>query len=157
MSIVSRILAIVIMGAVGLGLIAFPMGMSIQETVLQGNGSSSNLPIIAPFLAVALLTIVIALWAPTARIAWGRLCVVNGLAGFALPLQGVLFSMLFGSTMLAHTTSATDPVVKAGARLGAGLAGAAITGALAFVGIFIGLIFIVAGYFVLRDAPRYYH
>jgi hypothetical protein len=46
--------------------------------------------------------------------------------------------------------------VQTGARLGAGLAGAAITGALAFVGVFIGVIFIVAGYFkpLTRDEAR---
>ena len=86
----------------------------------------------------------------------GRLCVLNGLGGFALPLQGLLFSALFGSTTFAHTTSATtSPAVQTGAKLGLGLAGAAITGALTFVGVFIGIIFIIAAYFVLRDAPRY--
>ena len=133
MSVVSRILAIIIMGAIALGLIAFPVGM-LKTSLGMENPQSYALEISVPFLAVATLTIFIALWAPTARIAWGRLCVLNSLAAFALPLQGIIFSRLFGF----HP----------------GAACAAITAGLAFIGFFAGVIFLVAGYFVLRGAPR---
>ena len=146
MSIVSRILAIVILGAVALCLIAFPMAMSITFAETK-----DPLPTFAPFLAVAVLTIFIVLWAPTARIAWGRLFVLNGLAAFALPLQGILYSALEKLATLARTPAD----LHLGATLGVGLFGTAITGALALVGFFMGVIFIVAGYFVLRGAPRY--
>ena len=74
LNVVSRILAIIIMGAIALGLVAFPIGMS-KTSLGMGNSQSYALEISVPFLALAALTIFIALWAPTARIAWGRLCV----------------------------------------------------------------------------------
>ena len=72
MSIVGRILAIVIMGGIALGLIAYPMGVSILSANKDSSLSTALIfAIVAPFAAVTVLTVVIAVWAPTARIAWG--------------------------------------------------------------------------------------
>ena len=154
MGAVSRFFAILVMGAAAFCVVGIPSGMSIISS--QIGGSQSVFSIVAPFVAIAVLTILIAMLAPTARIAWGRLCVLNGLASFALPFQGLLLSTLIGSLAITqlHNGTAGHSGAEVGAMLGAGAFGVALTSALAFVGFFLGMIFVVAGYFILRAAPR---
>ena len=150
MGAIGRILAIVVMGAVLLTVGAVPLAFSIAAAATP-EAPPSMLGLTAPYLAVAGLTIYVAVAAPTARIAWGRLCVLAGLAGFALPLEGLLASSLMSAHIVGHAGTAAG---RAGEAVGAGLGMAAISGVAAFIGIFIGLVFVVAGALTLHGAAR---
>lgn len=146
MGVLSRILAIVIMGAVFWVLVAVPISTAlVASSTVAGASAPASL---VPTVIVAAVAILVTVFAPTARIAWGRLFVLAGLAAFALPFQGVILSAIIGSVVtlgLGGNTAAT-----AGVALG----GALVTGIAAFFGFFLGLIFVVSAYFTLRGAPR---
>jgi hypothetical protein len=149
MGILGRLLAIVVMGAALLALVAVPISVFSAASALD------HAPVFWPFAAAVAVTIFIALASPTARIAWGRLCVVAGLAGFALPLEAFVGSIGLNAAIVGqHANQLSAPAAQAGAAIGAGLATVAVSGVAAFVGIFVGLIFVVAGFFTLRGAPR---
>ena len=145
--------AIVIMGAILFALVAFPISFAFSALSVSHAPAFTN--VVLPFGIVAALTIWIATAAPTARIAWGRLFILAGLGGFALPLEGFVASLaLNASTMAEHSGQLNTPGAHAGAAIGAGVTTLAVSGVTAFVGIFVGLIFVVVGYFTLRDARR---
>ena len=91
-------------------------------------------------------TIAVTVFAPTGQIAWGRLCLLNGVASLGLPLAGIVFSALLG-----HAVSGA---AKAGAKIGVGLGGLIVPGVLGLVGSFLGAIFLVLAFAILRNAPR---
>jgi hypothetical protein len=146
MGVVGRIVAIAVMGCVLFALIAIPIATAFAAA--SGSAALSAPAAFGPVGVVAALTMFVAVLAPTARIAWGRLFVLAGLAGFALPFQGLIVSAVVGSATI--TAAGGHP----GAAAGAALAGVVLTSAAAFLGLFIGLIFVVAAYFTLRGAPR---
>ena len=78
---------------------------------------------------------------------WGRLCVLNGLGGLALPVAAIAFSVLLGH----HSSPATD-AAKTGTKISAGLGGLIAPGILWFVGLFLGAVFLVLAFAILRDA-----
>jgi hypothetical protein len=102
-------------------------------------------------LAAAVLTLILALTAARGRYAWGRGMLVAGLLCFAMPLAGILFTGIVGSSHMA--TAPSGSAQQAGAAIGVGLAGTAITIVSGVIGFFLGLIFLVSAYFLLR-APR---
>jgi hypothetical protein len=146
MGFVSRVLAVVVMGVALFFLTALPLTTAFVAA--SGPSGPSVVAAFAPVFGVSVVTIVVAVTAPTARIAWGRLFLFGGLAGFALPFQGALVSAAVGSAIGAGASGAP------GAAAGLVLGGAVMTGVAAFFGLFVGLIFVVAAYFILRGAPR---
>jgi hypothetical protein len=76
---------------------------------------------------------------------------LNGLVSLGLPLAGIVFSALLGH----HASQlAVSDAAKTGAKIGAGLGGLIVSGMLGFVGFFLGAIFLVLAFAILRNAPR---
>ena len=98
-------------------------------------------------LAVAALVFL----APSIRRAFGRGFLTLGAAVFALPVSARLLSARAASDMMAANSGSTA-AEQAGTAIGAGLAGLAFTGISAFIGFFLGTIFIVVG-LVLGSGP----
>ena len=157
MSIVARLLAILLMGAVVLALIAFPIALGAVESSLgAGAKDPPFFSILAPFLAIAAPVLWIGARAPTARIAWGRLTAIAAIGAFALPLEGFVGTALLGSNLVSNVTSpgVNTAAAHAGMIAGVGLATVAISGVLAFLGFFLGVILTIAAYLTLHNAPR---
>jgi hypothetical protein len=149
MGFLNRISAILVMGAIAMAVGAYPVAVAMGVATV-GTTDSSPLRILSPFLVVAAIVVVVAVLAQTARIAWGRLCVICGLAAFALPFDGIIFSVL-----LHNLVAAIEPTAAStSAAVGAGAVGFVLTGLLGFLGFFLGMILVIAGYFILRGAPR---
>ncbi len=128
-------------------------------------------------LAAFVVVLVLALTARTGKEAWGRGNLLCGLLSFAVPLAGLVFSGDVGGNIAELATSiqayellqpigitpesvlvfaqaisdAETGVETAGAEIGvAGLGGMMVIGTLIFIGLFLGLIFIIIAFFLLR-------
>lgn len=84
----------------------------------------------------------LAFFAPTIRRAFGRGFLVLGASTFALPISVLLLSGRVASDTMATAVTESE---RAGAALGAGIAGTVMTGAAGFVGFFLGAIFLIIG------------
>jgi hypothetical protein len=138
------------MGAIGLLTVAMPIyiiAFTSQATSPTQPTGGVIFEVLSPFLIVAVVAALIVIFAPTARHAWGRLALIDGLGCFALPFMAAAFSWIVGSHV-AHGAGANAGAATAGA----GLAGVAMTGAAGFMGFFAGLILVAMAYFILRGA-----
>ena len=139
---ITRILALLVMGFIGLFTIAFPITTLTAAGSKDGSGATG--------IVIALLLTAIIVFTGRARSVWSRLCLVNGLAGFALPLVAIAASVMVApkvvnsASFAAGGTYASD----AGATAGAVLGGALVTGAAAFIGFFVGAIFLALAFFL---------
>lgn len=148
LAILNRLSAMMVMGMFAYMLVGLQISVLLAGVVEHGGAVYG---FIGPLIAIA-ATLAIGFLAPTARIAWGRLSLMNGLAGFALPLSGFLFSALVGAQAL-RAGAAGGVGAQAGTALGVGVFGAMLTGFLAVIGFFAGVFFLVIAYFLLRR-PR---
>ncbi len=126
--------------------------LAILSMVLVSIGSAGSPPTgstIGPtvFLLVWIASIVIALMAPRAAKAWRRLLLLSGIVSFLMPLAGVVFT---GSFLANQQTS------SAAETAGAAVGGTLVTGALGFVGFFLGVVFVLSGLLVGRDKQVIY-
>ncbi len=131
-------------------------------------------------LAAFVVVLVLALTARTGKKAWGRGNLLCGLLSFAVPLAGLVFSgvvggniaelatsiqayellqpigitpesvLVFAQAISEAETGAETAGAEIGAAIGAGLGGMMVTGTLIFIGFFLGLIFIIIAFFLLR-------
>jgi hypothetical protein len=147
---VNKIFAAIVMGLVGWFVIGFPIMLMVAPLTADPNLSVGRASL-GPGIAVA-ATIAVTVFAPTGRIAWGRLCFLNGLvSSLGAPLASILFSVLLGH----HASQlAVSDAAKTGAKIGAGFGGVIEPGMLGFVGFFLGAIFLVLAFAILRSAPR---
>ena len=146
MRIVHKIFAAVVMGLVGWIVIGLPITL-VVVSLTAGPHPSPGWAFVGPAIAVV-VTIAMTALAPTARIAWGRLCLLNAMASLGLlPLAGTVFMLLLGHR--ASQLGVSD-VAKAGAKIGAGLGGLT----LGLVGFLLGAIFLVLGFAILRPHRR---
>ena len=127
--IVSKIFAAIVMGLVGWFVIGFPIMLVVLPSLAADPNPSVGWAFLGPGIAVV-ATIAVTVFAPTGRIAWGRLCLLNGVVSLGLPLAGIAFSVLLGhhASQLAMSDAA-----KTGAKIGAGLGGLIVSGTLGFV------------------------
>jgi hypothetical protein len=153
MNVVSKILAIIVMSLIALFVVAFPINL-IVNSFSPGPHPSTQFSTIAILVALA-VTILIALLSRSSRTAWGRLCLFNGLASLALPLAGIAFTAILGyhSVQNVPLQGASTSAAQAGTAIGVGLAGTAVSATLGFIGFFLGAIFLVLAYFLLRARP----
>ncbi len=151
LAIVNRILAAVVMSLVGWFVIGLPVMLIVLPSLAGNPEASVGWAFLGPGIAV-IATIVIVLFAPTARIAWGRLFLLNGLVSLALPLSGIVSSALLGHQILRHVEGSRE--AETGVAMGAGLGGMMVSGMLGIVGFFLGAIFLVLAFVALRNAPR---
>ena len=107
--------------------------------------SSAMFPVVVILIGGAL-----GLFAPTIRRAFGRGFLILGASLFALPLS----TMLLSGRVAHETITAASEADQGMAALGAGLAGTAATGAAAFVGFFLGAIFLIAGLILVLGGRR---
>jgi len=92
------------------------------------------------------LVALIALLAPTGRRAWGRGFLVNGALFIAMPLLVLpLLGQAFDETVSEAALQANSQAEVAGAQIGAGLGATMMFGAFSFVGLVLGIIFLVFG------------
>jgi hypothetical protein len=147
--IVKKIFAAIVMGHVGWFVIGVPITLVVVPLTADPH-PSVGWAFLGPGIAVV-ATIAVTVFAPTSRIAWGRLCPLNGLASLGLPLAGIAFSVL-----LKHHASqlAVSDAAKTGTKISAGLGGLNVSGMLGFVGFFMGAIFLVLAFAILRKAAH---
>lgn len=93
------------------------------------------------FFLVILAGGILAVLAPTARRAFGRGFLLSGAALVALPLSMALLSGRAFNEVVGSAAAGDQAFTAVGAGLGA----AAVTGAAAFIGIILGMIFLIAG------------
>jgi hypothetical protein len=106
-------------------------GSSVTDTDSRSK-PLGGLDLLGPGIAVA-ATIAVTVFAPTGRIAWGRLCLLNGLASLGLPLASLVFSVLLGH----HASRRAVPdAAKTGAKIGPGFGGIIAPWMLGLVGCF---------------------
>lgn len=103
------------------------------------SGSESHASMIM-IVAVGLAAVV-AFFAPTIRRAFGRGFLLAGLSFIALPIS----MMLLSGRVASDVVNAADGANQGAAALGAGIAGVAMTGVAAFIGLIVGAIFIIIG------------
>jgi hypothetical protein len=77
--------------------------------------------------------------------------VLNGLASLGLPLAAIVFAVLVGhhASQLAVSYDA-----ETGVKIGTGLGPTTVPGMLGFLGFFLGAIFLVLAFAILRKATR---
>jgi hypothetical protein len=150
--IVNKIFATIVMGLVGVFVIGFPIILAVVPSL---NGDPNPLAVVGwtflgPGIAVV-ATIAVTVFAPTGRIAWGRLCLLNGLASLGLSLAGIIVAM-----PLRHHASqlAVSYSAETGVKIGSGLGGTIVSGMLGFMGFFSGAIFLLLAFAILRNARR---
>jgi hypothetical protein len=139
----TRIVALVLMGAISIFTIATPFGM------LAGGGKEA---LIGTGLIVAfILTALIAFTGHLSSV-WSRLCLVNGLAALALPLVAIAISAMMAPEVVkrASFSAGGTHAADAGAQVGVALGGAMITGVAAFVGFTVGAIFLILAFFLRK-------
>jgi hypothetical protein len=118
--VINKIFAAIVMGLVGWFVIGFPIMLMVVPSLSADPHPSVGWTFLGPGIAVV-ATIAVTVVAPTGRIAWGHLCLLNGLVSLGLlPLAGTVFSVLLGH----HASQlAVSDAAKAGAKIGAGLGG----------------------------------
>lgn len=122
--------------------ILFGVGSAIALTPAFAaftNGQDTITPII--MAALVLICGIICFFAPTIRRAFGRGFLMLGASVFALPISAFLLSGRAASEVVNTAEKGTE----AFAAVGAGLAGVAVTGLAAFIGVIIGAILLLIG------------
>lgn len=92
-------------------------------------------------VGVIVIGALLGLFAPSIRRAFGRGFLLSGVAFLALPLT----TMLLSGKLASEAVSRASQADQAAAAVGAGLGGVLLTGAAAFIGLFVGAIFIIIG------------
>ena len=140
----------VLAGFVG-GFILAVLGMFLVAIMFAASATKGGAGGALSFFVFWIVGFVIALKAPSAPKAWRRLLVTSAIASFLLPLSGIIFT---GSYMATKV----DPGGQyAGAEAaGAAIGGGLISGALGFVGFFLGVVLLIIGLLVGRDKQVIY-
>lgn len=95
--------------------------------------------------------ILLGAFAPTIRRAFGRGFLLLGASVFVLPISTLLLSSRVTHDLVANAANGAD---KAAVALGSGFAGAMLTGASAFIGFFVGAIFLLIGLVLVLGGRR---
>jgi hypothetical protein len=118
-------------GLVGWFVIGIPIILVVVPSLTSGPSPSPGWFYLGPSIAV-IATIAVTIFAPTDRIAWGCLCLLNGLvSSLGLPLASIVFSLLLGH----HA--------ETGVKIGAGLGGVIAPGMLRDRGLLFGRDFLM--------------
>lgn len=142
---VGKIFAGIIMGILVAILASMVVGVGAGGG--DGGGKSGVWAAVIGFLLMMFL----AVRAQRGRYAWGRGMLLCGLLCFAMPLATVLFTAIVGAGQVGAATSDGG---RAGAALGTAVAGTALTVVTGVVGFFLGAIFFVISYFLLRGGSN---
>lgn len=137
MSFFKAFLRIVIGAAFGI-IAALALVPALAAITSKDSGPASALAFLAPVAIGALL----GAFAPTVRRSFGRGFLLSGVCILALPLSAMLLSGRAAHDVVSSAQGASQAAATA---VGAGIAGAAITGIAAFIGLFLGAIFIIIG------------
>ena len=131
-------------GLIG-GLVLAVLGM-LLVTVTFGAAKEGAFFGASAFGSFWLGGLVIAITAPRAGKSWRRLFLSSAVVSFLLPLAGLVYT---GTYMASNTSGGAE---AAGAAIGGGL----ISGALGFIGFFLGVVFLILGLVVGRDPQIVY-
>lgn len=113
---------------------------SLSPAVAAFHNDGSNFTVITTLVIVAAIT-VLATFAPNIRRALGRGFLALGACLLFLPISALALSGRAASDVVSVASSGD----QAAATVGAGLAGAAITGAATFIGLILGGICVIIG------------
>jgi hypothetical protein len=122
--------------------------LAVLGGLVVGGGSQAGHVSLWLMLLGWIASLILFVMAPTVRRAAGRACLTIGLESFALPVAGMIFSMVVAAK--SYPTSGSQ-AAQSGAALGAIIGGGAVTVALGIFGFFFGLFFVVAAYFLLKE------
>jgi hypothetical protein len=134
----------ILAGIVG-GLILAILG-SLLVSVTFAAGSDGPAKGVGAFFIIWVVGMAVAVMAPSASKAWRRLLLTSSVFSFLMPLSGLIFT---GAYMANNTKGGAE---AAGAAIGGGL----VSGALGFIGFFLGVIFLIVGLLVGRDKEIVY-
>ncbi|MBN9241736.1 MAG: hypothetical protein J0I98_02965 [Mesorhizobium sp.] len=125
------------------GLIGLVFGMFAMFALIPALAAfrTTDSPMPGWAWAIPVIGLLLGIFAPTVRRAFGRGFLMLGASVFALPLSAMLLSGRVSSDMVAG--AAQDD--KAVTAIGSGIAGFLVTGAATFVGFFFGAILLVVG------------
>ncbi len=145
----TRIAAFILMGLIGLFTIGFPISL----LAAAARDSSADYTGLGWIIALGITAFI----AFTGRVGsvWSRLCLVNGLSGFALPLVAIVVSVMVthGLTTKVVLAHGRTEAARAGAKAGAVIGGAMVTGVAGFIGFFVGVIFLTLAFFLRERRP----
>lgn len=146
LSVVGRVLAALLMGVL---LLALSGLLHTAAAATLGAGWSY---LWVTWLVAVLATIFVAVGAPTARIAWGRLCLINGLAAAAV----FVATMAGVPPVGAVSGEIADQAAWLGVAqpLGAALGAALLSGALGIVAIGLAVVLVGAAHILRRFDAR---
>ena len=134
----------ILAGIVG-GLILAILG-SLLVTVTFAAGSDGAVKGVGAFFITWVVGVAVAVMAPSASKAWRRLLLASSVFSFLMPLSGMIYT---GAYVANNTKGGAE---AAGAAIGGGL----VSGALGFIGFFLGVIFLIVGLLVGRDKQIVY-
>src|SRR5207248_6988703 len=121
MNTISKILAFLIMGLIALFVVAFPINL-VTNSFTPGQHVQSQSGAIGLLIAFSITLLIVVVSRP-ARTAWGRLCLLNGLASLALPLAGIVFTAIYGYQSVQSVPLrgvANTSAAQAGTAIGVG-------------------------------------
>ena len=142
MRLFSKILAMVFFLIVSF-LILSPLGAGLGD---------AGLPVI---IGGAALIALVCLFAPTGRRAWGRGFLLYGILFIAMPLLVLpLLGRAYSETTAAAALTSTSELETAASDLGAGMGAALAFGAATFIGLIVGIIFVILGLVLVLGGRR---
>lgn len=116
--------------------------LALSPAFAAFSGSEPGAATGVAFWVFIIACIALLFFAPTIRRAFGRGFLMLGASTFALPISVLLLSGRVASDTMATAVTESE---RAGAALGAGVAGTIMTGAAGFIGFFLGTIFLIIG------------
>lgn len=134
----------ILAGILGGLMLAILGSLLVTITFAAGGGGAGKG--VGAFFVVWAVGIAIAVMAPSAGKAWRRLLLTASVFSFLMPLSGLVYT---GSFMATHAKGGAE---AAGAAIGGGL----LSGALGFVGFFLGIVFLIIGLLVGREKQIVY-
>ena len=146
---VGRVLAIVVMGLLLLAI------SGLIRSAAAGQAGDAMPSIWIVWLAAGAATLALAAFASSARLAWGRLCLLNGLASLTL----LLVSLVARASPGAASNATAEAIESLGVArpIGAALGGALVSGALGIAAVTLAVVLFVASAFLLRPTRRHAH
>lgn len=140
----------IIAGLLG-GLILAILGALLVTTALAASGDSAGSIGAIAFFVIWIIGFVIALTAKRAAKSWRRILLCSSVLSFLLPISAIIYTGSFMATQV-------DPNAEyAGAQAaGAAIGGGLISGAMGFIGFFLGVVFLIIWLLVGRDSKVVY-
>ena len=117
------------------------VGLAASPAIAALTGDADSLTPLVAMSCFALTGVLLGMYAPTARRAFGRGFLLLGGAIFMLPVSALMLSGRVASEVIGSAEQGTE----ATAAIGAGAAGFIVTGLASFIGFFLGALLLLIG------------